>query len=701
MKAFLVLMVISVFGGLGVSFFGGLQRQGGRAGSASNQTYAPILDPKLADTALTVNDRKVTNAQFNDKLATIEQMMQQQRSNPQVQLSAYGYAARAIVQEEVLLGEAQRLGAKAGAADIKAERDKILEQIAKPAEDAKSTGNAIGDLTQKLGSQREKKADFEKYLSRAGLTAEQWQIEATRTVLQTKAREAMQKELDSAKDAKAKETQALIDEQLAKGVSFADLATKYSEAEGGSAQMGGDMKEWLKPGLLPDTKNDDTLFATKTGEMTPWFEVDAGYQRWQVYDRKDPSGPAFEAEKPKIIEQIKSDKGDSYTPSDEEVANKYRGVKARQIMLKKTDPEGLQKKIEDMVAAAKVEINNPYALAFQALYDEKIQPPAAMDYNWLVDQAKTKTAATADYDFSLVQAKLDRGKPQAGADSKAEAGAADSKDQSASAPKDVKSPEAGTADAAKADGAAADGAKLDEKQPADAAAADKTAAAKPEDAAADATKTDSATTDKPEAKKADANPGAPCYAVAVALLKVALEDSGKDQRRGAFGEEIVAVIYLDWLNNEAEVKNQPVDRDKARQEVETLLAKAIVSDNYNGELLAARGTNLAWLDKPKEADEQLQLALKYVPSSDNATLDKIKATYDKLEMPDKSKLVQDKIDKARQEALKAQIDRAIAQQQAQQQSGGQPGGAAPPSGSVPITIPPTPLQPSPPPAGGK
>src|SRR5205814_9208624 len=97
----------------------------------------------------------------------------------------------------------------------------------------------------------------------------------------------------------------------------------------------------------------------------------------------------------------------------------------------------------------------------------------------------------------------------------------------------------------------------------------------------------------PKTAEAPANPNAPLYALGVGLLELALE--GKQQENGAFGQAIIAEIYLDWLKNEPELKVQPVDRDKARQEIETRLKRATEIDNYNAQYHAERGLNLAWL----------------------------------------------------------------------------------------------------------
>jgi outer membrane protein assembly factor BamD (BamD/ComL family) len=72
--------------------------------------------------------------------------------------------------------------------------------------------------------------------------------------------------------------------------------------------------------------------------------------------------------------------------------------------------------------------------------------------------------------------------------------------------------------------------------------------------------------------------------------------------------------------------------------------------------------------------------VKYASDKQPQALETIKEAYDKLDMPDKAKAIQERIDKARQDAMMEQIQQ---QMQMQQQQGGAAGGT-----SMPITIPP-------------
>jgi hypothetical protein len=657
---FLIIFGISVFGGLGIGAFSSINQGKQTQQLDAQQVRAAGVDQSQKDIAMIVNGRKVDSETFNKSLLRVQDMIRNQMpgemDNPQTQLMAYGQTAASLMREEVLLAKAAELGLKVEGSDIKEERQKLVDAQGLPAET--KSPNILGQATKSINDRREMKSVFVSTLSRMGLTESEWEAEISRTILQRKTREAMQKELDDAKDVKARATRDTVDAELAKGVEFKELAAKYSDAKE-SAKFGGDMQTFLLPGLLPDDKNDQTLMATNPGEMTPWFDVDAGYQRWQVYERVALDDKEFTTAKPKLEAQVKALKKDTdpaYKPTDEELKALAFKVKARQIMINKTDEAGMQQKEDDLYKAAVVEYNNPYVLAYQALYDEKLQPPTALDYDGLVNIAK-KSAAAANYNFDRIKGKLERGKPQAAKEETP--AAADS-----------------TADAGKpADGAGADAATTDTAGTTPDSAAATTGG---EAASSDAAATDAAATSEAEpaaVPEIDDNPGAPIYALAVGLLEVALE--GDKAGDDAFGQSIIAKVYLDWLDNEATLKQQPLDRDKAREEIETRLARALEKDDYNATLYADRGLNLAWLNKPDEAKAALEQAEKYAPEQDGGPLAQIKKAYEKLDMQDKAKAIQARMDTARQKQLQEQIQQQIQMQQLQQQQQGGAGGGQP------------------------
>src|SRR5690242_7857811 len=106
LKAFLWIFAISVFGGLGVGFFGGNlgKAQGDRA--PKEQPVNPI-DNRKPEVALTVNGRTVTNKQFDEKLRLMAEQYHQQAGDPQMQLYMYGILDGQFVREEVLLAKAE------------------------------------------------------------------------------------------------------------------------------------------------------------------------------------------------------------------------------------------------------------------------------------------------------------------------------------------------------------------------------------------------------------------------------------------------------------------------------------------------------------------------------------------------------------------------------------------------------------------
>ena len=92
-------------------------------------------------------------------------------------------------------------------------------------------------------------------------------------------------------------------------------------------------------------------------------------------------------------------------------------------MLKTTDAGVGDKEISDLVKQAVIEVNDPYVLAAQALLDDKLQPIQSETYDQLVALAKTAPVG-ADYDFSMIKAKLDNGRAKP-ADAKKDAAATD------------------------------------------------------------------------------------------------------------------------------------------------------------------------------------------------------------------------------------------------------------------------------------
>ena len=91
----------------------------------------------------------------------------------------------------------------------------------------------------------------------------------------------------------------MIDQRLADGDSFADLALEFSDIPGETQ----DEPYWMGRELaLPE--QTEAAFGTPVGEVTAWIEVPSGWYRFEVVDEKLAEGDDFEAARSDIINQL-------------------------------------------------------------------------------------------------------------------------------------------------------------------------------------------------------------------------------------------------------------------------------------------------------------------------------------------------------------------------------------------------------------
>lgn len=656
---FLGFFLVSIFAGLGVGMFSFRscdQLKPTQTQAQTGQTFM-VNDGDWKDVAMEVNGKPVSMDRYQTMLKRVEEAARGQGDDdPAIVLQAYGFAADALVREETLMAKGEELGVKVTADDLNEAKSQAIARFMNP--EKSSSGNIIGDLAKSLGSARERKDAFDRYLQANALTDQMWQEQARRELFMRNTRDALQSAADEKKKERAEEKKAEIDKKLADGEDFTELARVYSDDP--SAKNGGDVGTWVQRGLLFDEDIENKLFDTPVDGVTDWFTIPAGYQRFKVYDKIDAKGPEFEAKRDEIIKQIQEDKGEDYKPSDEEIAKKYEKIKFYQILLTTTDQGAAQRDAQDLVDSADVQFNDPMVLANQALQGEKIQPPASVSYDDLVTLAKN-SAATKDYDFGLIQNLLDKGRPK-----KAEAAADISPGDAADKSKDETAPENGDESAAKdagsTDGSADTTAKDATNPPADPKGDEPPADPKSDDKAAAADEGEVPDLGFPDQETKKPDKPVPVYALAIGLFKVGIQT---DDKQGAtVNNYLIGKTDLDWLDNKDQAEEQPLDRQKAREEAEDNLARAVDTYNYNPLVYAYRGLNLAWLDKKDEAKEQLDKAQNYAPQKTGEVWDTIRKAYEVLDDQDKLKQIDDLIAAMRQKQLKEAIEKAQQQQQA-------------------------------------
>jgi len=600
---FLAVFLVSVFAGLGIS--GGFSFRGCSAERPDQQRYQPVspmivTDVPELEAVLLVNGAKVSERDFFQKI----QILTQGRSsadNPGLQLQAYGYATNYAISEEIIAAQAEVLNVVVEKEDIQEAKDQVIDQQMAGVPEA-SGGNVIGDAFKSLDEAKKRKKVFNDYLRARGLSPEQWETQARLELIQSKTQEAWQEKIDAEVAIKADETKAEIDQRLADGESFEALALEFSEDPNLPDRESID-PFWLSRGLVLKAQ-EDAAFDAEDGTITDWIEVPAGWHRFEVLDHKIAEGEEFEAERENIITALKTASTDEeYEPTEEQIANKYEQVQVRQLMLKTSKPGAVNEEITKLVEKADIQINNPYILAYQALYNGKLQPPHSVDLAQLTTFAELAPVGEG-YDFGLIQEYLDA-----------------------------------TAEAMSGESAVEDAPVAGETTSDHPALADETA------------------------EEVEDEELPPNYALAVGLLKVGLQDVTDEERATYFHYYIVGQTMLDWLGDEEAHDRQPIDRDAARTQIEDNLSRAAEYYEYSAPIHSSRGLNLAWLGEEEQALASLDLAIQYGPADAYAPIyEDIKKAYEVLD--NNAKL--EELDGILAEFRQAQLQAAMEQAQAGQ-----------------------------------
>jgi len=278
---FLAFFLVSVFAGLGIS--GGFSFGRGQGGSNPEQSVPmrPMLSEQ-SSAVMTVNGSPVEQDLFNSVVEQVLTWMRDQMSDPGYILDVYSMAASRVIQDEVIAQMGEKLGVQVTSEELaEAKANAIAPYMAV---DKGPSGNIIGDATKGLSSSRARKVAFKEHLSRAGLSEQEWKVSVRGDILRRNTMDVIQENADAEMRLKAEETKVLVDEALAEGEVFQDVARQYSDDQ--SASRGGDIGTWVKRGLLRD-EIENVLYTLDKGETSDWFEVEIGFQKFHVYARKD------------------------------------------------------------------------------------------------------------------------------------------------------------------------------------------------------------------------------------------------------------------------------------------------------------------------------------------------------------------------------------------------------------------------------
>ncbi len=390
------------------------------------------------------------------------------------------------------------------------------------------------------------------YLETSGMTLTMLKQQVRGELIRQKGYDCIeQKETDKA-DAAAQERVSKIQAALEGGEDFGETAKKYSD-DTGSSEQGGMIDQMISRGFF-DQAFDDVVFDMNVGSISEPIKTEFGYQIVKLLDKKAAKGPAWEAAKPTLIEQLKKEKGPDYEPSEDELKKKYESVKIQHITIRTQAERETLGRIYWMTMAAERVIYDPMILAWRAVNTEPLCFPETELKDTTLEQLARDSFLQNDADLATLSEKVrefERVKllrfQRAYGDP----------------PEDIRSPFA----------------EFDLEYGVE---------YEPEQA--------------PEYPELDS-----LYPLGIGLVNRAIEIADKmaDYHYAA------AYIYSEWLDNDDALEMFPLDEEAARTEIEKELNEAIKLYENNGYYFAAAGMNYAKWVKPDQAREMLHKAEKF------------------------------------------------------------------------------------------
>lgn len=319
------------------------------------------------------------------------------------------YALQQLINQELLLQEANNRKIKPSKADINAEFESVKAGF--PDEESFKAALAQSNLTesrfkQLLGENLKLEELRNQVTAQVTVTVDEVkeayeEVSASHILI---APEENTEEAKAAARAKAEEVLA----RLKAGEDFAAVAKEVSD-DPGSAEAGGSLGFFKRGRMVPEF--EEAAFSLKVGELSDIVETQYGYHIIKVDDRKLAEGEEFEKAEAELRESIKAEK------QDEAFLEWFEGVrKSAAIEIYNNQMRAyeylvngeLEKAAEAYRLAIEENAENPYLYArLAAVYQELEQPEEAVAQ---LEIAVEKAAYDSSLQFQLAELyrKLDR-----------------------------------------------------------------------------------------------------------------------------------------------------------------------------------------------------------------------------------------------------------------------------------------------------
>ncbi len=372
---FVILFFVSIFYLYGMDVFGGGSKNIGKKRTRSN----------VPNVVLTIDGKEVKSNEFFYKFLQLKQRYESMSgkvfSTYPMQMFLKSQTADMIINQQIMLDEAKKRHISVGSTEMNKRIQLIQQSYLGPAPVPGDAG--IIARTKNYFNEQERRKQFKDIISRQGITYDFFKQQVRTDLLQEKVSNEIGESLLADEKKAALEKAKGVIEKLKTGEPFENVAKEFSDDE--STKDNGGQLGWTRRGTLTPAF-EKAAFALKRGEISQPVETEFGFHIIQLIDKKEASGPEFDAEEPKIIDKIQERKGDeTYNPTPEEIKNEYEQINTRHILIRYKDKntlasEWLQR--ERKKGAHKIEIVNPELKAYRYLNKAMLDKSASPDIDY-------------------------------------------------------------------------------------------------------------------------------------------------------------------------------------------------------------------------------------------------------------------------------------------------------------------------------
>ena len=351
---------------------------------------------KKSKNILTIGKEKIPRELYEYEHTQVLNSIPYKVDNYQMRMLVASQTVRRMLQQEVLIREAEKRKLKVTSGELKSRIKSDRDRMLGPVDAAKNPG--IVDRAKIWLAENQKNKEYREMMASSGVPYKTYKEAVRRGLLAEKARNAIAQELVTAEAKKVEQKARDAWRKLDKGEVFGSIANQYSEDQATADNEG--LMGWKTRADL-DKPVADMAFGLQPGAYSEPIRSNLGFEIIMVDAVKTASGAEYEKFRQSKLQEIQAQGADAKMPTEREMQRLYESVLLKHILFSIKDNQVLvgewaEKRVKDK--SFKYKILDPEIKAFMALQD-------SMDQDKGTFTIKGLDKALAEYESALIQEK--------------------------------------------------------------------------------------------------------------------------------------------------------------------------------------------------------------------------------------------------------------------------------------------------------